>query len=84
MSSAVIQDSLYIFGGNISNNPDEDLYTNDLYMISIRSSTAICKKIVPSTGSAPQKRLSHSMSNLNNQYLILYGGESYGKILTDV
>lgn len=83
MSSCVVHDCLYVFGGNVSTNPDVDDYNNDLYMISTRANIATSKKLIPS-GPLPVKRLSHSMSNLNNLYIILFGGESYGKPLSDV
>ena len=83
MSCCVVHETLYVFGGNISSNPDEDEYTNDLYTISVKNNIANCKKIAVS-GEIPKKRLSHSMTNLKNLYILLYGGESYGTALSDV
>lgn len=83
MSSAVIQESLYIFGGNTSKNTEVDEYTNDLYAITMKGQIAHCKKII-TNGPQPPKRLSHSMSQMNNLFLVLFGGESYGKALNDV
>lgn len=84
MSSAVLGNSLYIFGGNIcTRSAEEDEYTNDFYSICIKNNTAQCKKI-NALEPLPPKRLSHSMSNLNNHFLIVCGGESYGKTLNDV
>lgn len=84
MSSSVIGSTLFVFGGNVcTDSLEEDEYTNDLYSIAIKNSSAQCKKLT-SNGNLPPKRLSHSMSNLNNHFLILCGGESYGKTLNDV
>lgn len=84
MSSTVLNNTLYVFGGNIcTKSTEEDEYTNDLYSIIIKNYSAHCKKIVASEP-LPPKRLSHSMSNLNNHFIIVCGGESYGKTLNDV
>jgi hypothetical protein len=83
MSSTVISDVLYVFGGNVSTNPNVDEYTNDLYTIAVKSNTAVCKKI-QTGGPVPPKRLSHTMSSLNNLFLVLCGGESSVEALSDV
>lgn len=84
MSSTVVWDSMYIFGGNINENQDEnDIYTNDLFQITLRGYTAVCKKLIPDSP-MPPKRLSHSLSSLNNKYLILFGGESFNNALNDI
>ncbi|OMJ77713.1 hypothetical protein SteCoe_22616 [Stentor coeruleus] len=84
MSSAIVNDIMYIFGGNISDHSSEnDEYTDDFFSISLKNYTAYCKKIT-TDGPIPPKRLSHSLSNLNNKYLVLFGGESCGKALNDI
>jgi hypothetical protein len=84
MSSAVVNDIMYIFGGNISEHSSEnDEYTDDFFSISLKNYTAHCKKIT-TDGPTPPKRLSHSLSNLNNKYLVLFGGESCGKAMNDI
>lgn len=84
MGSTVVGDNMYIFGGNTNEHSCEnDEYTDDLFMISLKNNTALVKKIMPS-GSIPPKRLSHSLNNLSNKYLILFGGESFSQALNDI
>ncbi|OMJ68984.1 hypothetical protein SteCoe_33412 [Stentor coeruleus] len=84
MSSVVVNDYMYIFGGNISDHSSEnDEYTDDFFIVTFKNYTAMCKKILTNSPSPP-KRLSHSLSNLKNRYLILFGGESFGKALNDI
>ncbi|OMJ71644.1 hypothetical protein SteCoe_30083 [Stentor coeruleus] len=84
MSSVVVNDFMYIFGGNISEHSSEnDEYTDDFFSITLKNNTALCKKIT-CDGVKPPKRLSHSLSNLNNKYLVLFGGESFGKAMNDL
>lgn len=84
MGATVVGDNMYIFGGNTNGaNCENDEYTDDLFVITLKSNTAQVKKIIP-CGPIPAKRLSHSLNNLNNKYLILFGGESYGTALNDI
>ncbi|OMJ65648.1 hypothetical protein SteCoe_37847 [Stentor coeruleus] len=84
MSSAVVNDCMYIFGGNISDHSSEnDEYNDDFFSVTLKNYTALCKKI-HIDGPSPPKRLSHSLSNLQNRYLILFGGESFGNALNDI
>jgi N-acetylneuraminic acid mutarotase len=84
MGATVVGDNMFLFGGNVNDKQDEsDEYTDDLFMISLKNNTAHVKKLIPASP-IPPKRLSHSLSNLNNKYLILFGGESFGQALNDI
>ena len=84
MSSAVVNDTIYVFGGNISEHINQqDVYTNDFFSITIKHKIAHCKQIFADS-ILPPKRLSHSLSNLNNKFLIVFGGESHDEALNDV
>lgn len=84
MGSCVVYGKIYIFGGNI-NGPEKenDEYTNDLYELELKGFTIVSKKLIVD-GPVPSKRLSHSMTNLYNRYLIVYGGEIDEKELDDL
>ena len=85
MSAAIVNEHMYVFGGNVNNDrtSDKDEYTDDLFQITLKGSIAQCKKLIAES-QVPPKRLSHSLSNLNNRYLILFGGESFGKAVNDL
>ena len=84
MGSTVVNGIMYIFGGNTNEHSNKnDEYTDDLCSISIKNSLATCKKLI-TDGPVPPKRLSNSLSNLNNEYLILFGGESHNSALNDL
>eukprot|EP00358_Blepharisma_japonicum_P004279 CAMPEP_0202954850 /NCGR_PEP_ID=MMETSP1395-20130829/51177_1 /ASSEMBLY_ACC=CAM_ASM_000871 /TAXON_ID=5961 /ORGANISM="Blepharisma japonicum, Strain Stock R1072" /LENGTH=126 /DNA_ID=CAMNT_0049670699 /DNA_START=536 /DNA_END=913 /DNA_ORIENTATION=- len=84
MGFCTARDRLYVFGGNVSEpTRDEDEYTNDLFEIEVRGSTAHIKHLIAES-QIPPKRLSHSMTNLNNDFLIVYGGESFGQAMSDI
>lgn len=72
-----------MFGGNVSQPDSEnDEYTNDFFEIEVKNDTAVSRRIWSDLG--PPKRLSHSMSQINNQFLIVYGGEGDLKALSDI
>ncbi|CAG9321103.1 unnamed protein product [Blepharisma stoltei] len=74
MGFASTKDRLWIFGGNTSHLSSEvDEYTNDFFEIEIKNDAAICRRIT--SDNCPPKRLSHSMSPLNVNFLIVFGGE---------
>ena len=84
MGATVVGDNMFLFGGNTNDKSQEnDEYSDELFMITLKNSTVHVKKIAPNSP-IPQKRLSHSLSNLNNKYLILFGGESLGVALNDI
>ena len=84
MSSAIVYESMYIFGGNISEHSSEnDEYSDDFFYLTIRNNLVNCKKISPDS-ITPPKRLSHSLTNLNNKHLVLFAGEASNKALNDM
>lgn len=86
MAYTTLRKMLYIFGGNSSPSIEhEDEFNNDLYSISLSThdKSAICS-LLETDGPSPPKRLSHSMSSLDNDRLITYGGEGEESILSDV
>ena len=84
MSSTIVHEGMYIYGGNINEQSTEfDEYSDDFFLITLRNNSVNCQKIMPDSV-IPPKRLSHSLSNLNNKHLILFGGEGANKALNDM
>lgn len=84
MGFCTVRDKLYVFGGNVSEpDKEEDEYTNDLYEIELRGHVARVTHLIADSH-LPPKRLSHSMTSLNNNFLIVYGGESFGQAMSDI
>lgn len=88
MAYTTLRNMLFIFGGNSSASATaepQDEFNNDLYSVSLslQDNDAVCN-LMRTDGPAPPKRLSHSMSSLDSDRLITYGGEGKESILSDV
>ena len=75
MGLAASKSTLYIFGGNVAAPGERDAYTNDFFRIEVKGRKLRSKRIIP-VGPAPCPRLSHSLTFLKPNCLILFGGES--------
>ncbi|CAG9317579.1 unnamed protein product [Blepharisma stoltei] len=74
-------DKIFIFGGNQQTNGTN--FSNELYEIEIIEYTANCIKKIPN-GPSPPKRVFHTLLNLNDKYLVLFGGQNEISMLNDV
>lgn len=83
MGLAASKSTLYVFGGNVANPGDGDAYTNDFFRIDVRGHKARSKRIEP-LGPVPSPRLSHSLTLLKPNCLVLFGGESNDELMDDV
>jgi len=62
---------IYMFGGINSRN---NIIDNELYQLCMKSRLFYFKKLPVRDGYRPQKRHSHSMTKINNESLMIYGG----------
>ena len=85
MGYTSLNDAMYIFGGNvnISKRKDRDIFSNDLYRMTLSGKRINCERISPNSTSPPERQL-HSMCTNNKDSLIVSCGEGFAGALSDV
>lgn len=77
----LLQDYIYIFGGQGNTNKKKETYYNDLFRLKIsfenEVKTGVWEKLKPKNNRLPSPRTSHSIIGYKNRYLIVVGGEGY-------
>ena len=83
MGCTVIGSSIYIFGGNISENTATDVYSSDLYRLDVKQQTVESQLLRPLT-IQPSARVSCSLSAVTRQTIVMFGGEGAEGMLNDI
>jgi hypothetical protein len=83
MGCTVIGSSIYVFGGNISENAATDVYSNDLYRLDVKQQTVESQLLRPLT-IQPSARVSCSLSAVTRQTIVMFGGEGAEGMLNDI
>lgn len=82
-SCALLQDNIYIFGGQGTSIKKKDTYYNDLFRFkinidkSLERVSGVWTKLSSKNGLQPAPRTSHSIAPYKDRYLIVIGGEGY-------
>lgn len=82
-SCTLVNDYIYLFGGQGTSIKKKETYYNDLYKFKIsidKSSekvTGVWEKIFSKNNTYPAPRTSHSIISYKERYLIVIGGEGY-------
>lgn len=82
-SCALLQDNIYIFGGQGCSIKKKDTYYNDLFKFkinidkSLERVTGVWERLSSKNGMYPSPRTSHSIAAYKDSYLIVIGGEGY-------
>ena len=82
-SCALLNDCIYIFGGQGTSIKKKNTYYNDLFRLkinidkSLERVTGVWTKMTSKNGLYPSPRTSHSISPYKDRFLIVIGGEGY-------